>query len=223
MATGRRGGTNGYIAEFNGTTWSQVAHLTIFRSVPGPYVSCASSTFCVEADQSRVRTFNGSTWLKPVHLGMSVRTISCPTTKFCAVVGGSFQDQVATFNGSTWSTTTVKGPNNFSRFLIWVSCPSATFCLAIDSSGKFTTYNGSSWAPLAPVNVNEAEFLPLSCASSTFCALADNKGGVATFDGTSWSAPIKVDRAPTRFVEPSLSCVSRSFCALVDNTGKAMW
>jgi hypothetical protein len=138
------------VVTFNGNSWS-----TPLVIDPGSYlqaVSCASARFCVAIDRrGNAFTFNGSTWSTPVNAdpdglsmgegGISWPVVSCPASNFCAVVDGG-GGNVVTFNGSTWTApVTVDSEAAHSStgpvliFLMSVSCPSATFCVAGDSAG----------------------------------------------------------------------------------------
>jgi hypothetical protein len=138
------------VVTFNGTSWSKPSAID-----PGSYlqaVSCASARFCVAVDRKgNALTFNGSTWSAPVNAdpnglsmgegGISWPVVSCPASDFCAAVDGG-TGNVVTFDGSTWSapvTIDAKAAHSVTGpvliFLMSVSCPSARFCVAGDSTG----------------------------------------------------------------------------------------
>jgi hypothetical protein len=73
--------------------------------------------------------------------GISGPMVSCPTSNFCAAVDGA-GGNVVTFDGDSWTTPVnvdSEAAKSVSRpvlvFLMSVSCPSAMFCVAGDSSG----------------------------------------------------------------------------------------
>jgi hypothetical protein len=138
------------VVTFNGASWSKPSAID-----PGGYlqaVSCASARFCVAVDRrGDALTFNGRTWSAPVNAdpngltmgegGISWPVVSCPSSRFCAVVDGA-GGNVVTFDGSSWSAPvrvdaraagSVNGPVLI--FLMSVSCRSAAFCVAGDSTG----------------------------------------------------------------------------------------
>ena len=138
------------VVTFNGTAWSKPSAID-----PGGYlqaVSCASAGFCVAIDRrGNALTFNGRTWSAPVTAdpnglsmgegGISWPVVSCPTSHFCAAVDGN-DGAVVTFDGSRWTapvTIDSKAANSDKEpvliFLMSVSCRSARFCVAGDSSG----------------------------------------------------------------------------------------
>lgn len=93
-----------------------------------------------------------------------------------------------------------------------VSCPSASFCVAVGSgdgsqtAGQAETFNGSAWSQAATIDNR-----PISSVS--FCGAADVGGDVSTFNGNGWSTPTQADQSGIL----SLSCSSASFCAAVDD------
>jgi hypothetical protein len=138
------------VVTFNGTSWSKPSAID-----PGTYlqaVSCASASFCVAIDRKgNALTFNGRTWSLPVNAdpngltmgegGVSWPVVSCPTSEFCAAVDGA-SGNVVTFDGRGWSAPVnvdAKAADSESgpvlMFLMSVSCLSATFCVAGDSTG----------------------------------------------------------------------------------------
>jgi hypothetical protein len=67
--------------------------------------------------------------------------VSCPTSHFCAAVDGA-SGNVVTFDGTSWTAPvnidaeaahSVNGP--VLKFLMSVSCQSAAFCVAGNSTG----------------------------------------------------------------------------------------
>jgi hypothetical protein len=138
------------VITFNGVAWSKPSAID-----PAGYlqaVSCATDSFCVAIDrEGNALTFNGSTWSAPVNAdpnglsmgegGVSWPVISCPASDFCALVDGNDGDLV-TFDGSGWTvpvTIDSKAANSDKGavlvFLMSVSCRSARFRAAGDSSG----------------------------------------------------------------------------------------
>jgi hypothetical protein len=138
------------VVTFNGTSWSKPTAID-----PGTYlqaVSCAAASFCVAIDRrGNALTFNGSTWSAPVNAdpnglsmgegGISWPMVSCPASDFCAAVDGN-TGNVVTFDGGRWTAPVNIDPRaaNSDRepvlvFLMSVSCLSAVFCVAGDSTG----------------------------------------------------------------------------------------
>lgn len=99
-----------------------------------------------------------------------------------------------------------------------LSCPTASFCAAVDDSGGVSVRNGSRWADrlLDPL----AQWTAVSCASPASCVVVGTKpatGGAraavfATFDGTTWSTSRPL---PGTAAMGGLSCPSTDFCLAV--------
>jgi hypothetical protein len=71
--------------------------------------------------------------------------------------------------------------------LTGISCPTAAFCMAVDSGGKVLTYSGGTWS--GPRPVASGNYLAgVSCASASFCA-AITDGATAYVDNHgAWSS-----------------------------------
>ena len=103
-----------------------------------------------------------------------------------------------------------------------VSCPTATFCAAVDETGDAFTWNGKSWSKgvaidaTAATNMNDL-LASVSCVSSSFCVAGDDLSDVYTFNGSAWSAADQLDPSNTSAsVSFSVSCTTTSFCMAVD-------
>jgi hypothetical protein len=61
-----------------------------------------------------------------------------------------------------------------------VACPSPVFCLAVDSFGNYTIFNGVKWS--TPVHkllsIGNAFAYYISCATVTFCAAVGSTGSL---------------------------------------------
>jgi hypothetical protein len=99
-----------------------------------------------------------------------------------------------------------------------VSCPTSSFCMAVDQSGNALIYNGTSWT--SPTNIDGANGLvSVSCPTSSFCMAVDQFGNAMSYNGTSWSSPADID--DTNQVT-AVSCSNSTFCMTVDNGGYAL-
>ncbi len=86
---------------------------------------------------------------------------------------------------SSWSTPAPFdfGNHTYERTLENVSCPTASFCVAVDSQGYVMassnpTGDASAWTS---TNIDGTrEIYGISCPSSTFCAAVDAHGNVMT-------------------------------------------
>jgi hypothetical protein len=112
-----------------------------------------------------------------------------------------------------WSSGTLIDPHP--GVLLSISCPTATFCAAVDLYGNVFTYDGSSWS--SPDRIDPGEHLAsVSCPAANFCAAVDGGGNVLTYNGTSWSSPDGVAAAGSL---ESVSCPTNSFCVAVEYGG----
>jgi hypothetical protein len=99
-----------------------------------------------------------------------------------------------------------------------VSCPTVSFCLAVDAQDPATfVCNGSTWSSAPrisdPVPSTQRGIASVSCSSPSFCAAVDNGSNAFTFNGTSWSPATAID--PGHELS-TVSCPSARFCAAVD-------
>jgi hypothetical protein len=103
-----------------------------------------------------------------------------------------------------------------------VSCPTPTFCTAIDGWGQAFTYNGNTWS--GPVGLeNSGDLQAISCTTSRFCAVVDLSGNALTFDGSAWSGPTYVDpEVHTGYGFTGVSCPTAAACMAVDWEGNAI-
>jgi hypothetical protein len=130
-----------------------------------------------------------------------------------AVAGSGWKTPVLVAKG----TTSSPAPNFTS-----VSCPTASFCAAVDSKGGATIAHNGTWsAPQSIDSTATTDFNDtmgtVSCASASFCVAGDNLDEVYTYDGSSWSAAHQLNPAVTEAtVSFAVSCPTTSFCLAVD-------
>jgi hypothetical protein len=140
--------------------------------------------------------------------------VSCASPSFCVAIGGT--GNALTWNGSSWSAPVHVDPiGNVSS----ISCPSTTFCLAVDlgagktaTNGDYLTWDGSSWT--TPASMPRAG--SVSCTSASFCAAGGDGGSFQTWNGTAWTS-----LAGDAGEAAGLSCSSPTFCAAVTLKGNA--
>lgn len=126
----------------------------------------------------------------------------------------------AAYAAGGWSApTTVDQTSNFEA----VSCPSTTFCTAVDGAGNVFYFNGTSWTADAanPIDPDGGGFSDVSCPTTTFCTAVDYDGDAYTYDGSAWTAYAAnpIDAAGRGFT--SVSCTSSTFCVAGDFAGNA--
>ena len=120
----------------------------------------------------------------PVVVDNSYNTaaVSCVSASFCVSVAGS---DAVSYNGSRWSSPVSIDPAGGS--LESVSCPTQSFCVAVDYLGNALTYNGSGWS--SPAKIDSSGVLAsVSCAPSTgtySCVAVDDQGYALTYSSGS--------------------------------------
>ncbi|HET9655021.1 MAG TPA: hypothetical protein VFP72_06690, partial [Kineosporiaceae bacterium] len=95
--------------------------------------------------------------------------------------------------------------------LVSVSCPSPSFCAAVDAGGNAFTYDGTTWT--GPTKINKTALVAVSCPTVNWCVAIDPTAALR-FDGKGWSAPIPL--AGAQYLS-ALSCPGAGFCQAVDS------
>jgi hypothetical protein len=206
----------GFAETWNGTGWSTPVRVGQVRTLSS--VSCAAADFCVAMGVDAtglvdLERFDGTSWTHAVTLPIPAGAgrLSCASTTFCMAIAAY---KYATFDGDSWSIAQTTGMPQES----WssLSCPSAGFCLAADTVGRTSMFDGTGWS--APVNVTSAQVpWSVSCTSASFC-VAVGGAKAATFDGRNWSAPIVIDSHQLL----SVSCISSTNCRASDYFGSVL-
>lgn len=190
------------------------------RNWPGRLlgVSCAIATCLLAAPAHAAVSWSRPTEIIGNQEALSVQNaLSCASTSFCVFVASSDQGMngaVITYNGHRWSRASRVDPAG--NGLSSVSCPSVSFCVAVDGGVNALTYDGHSWS--APVNIDTAGINPglvsVSCTSSSFCMAVDDQGNAIAYDGHAWSTPTAVGPPSTHFWQ--VSCGSPSLCVATE-------
>lgn len=112
-----------------------------------------------------------------------------------------------------------------------VSCPTASFCAAVDQYGNNAMiWDGSTWSRPQSIDPGGAKVIldAVSCTvgnaghgrQARQCVAVDTSGNAITWDGTRWSRPVPID--PGGGGLTAISCASASFCAAVDGFGNVV-
>ncbi|MCL5948469.1 MAG: IPT/TIG domain-containing protein [Actinobacteria bacterium] len=117
-------------------------------------------------------------------------------------IGGA---QPASASSPTWSAPTKIIPTVGSGYLASVSCPTTTFCAAVDDSGYALTYNGSTWSTPLSVDGNNILY-SVSCPTTIFCMAVDDSGNSLTYGGSIQGGPTATGITPA--VGPKLGGTS---------------
>src|ERR1019366_4477485 len=183
--------------------------ITVLLPVFLPVLAACGATNCVKNPNNSNSTANSTTtstpvpvaknWSAPVLIygntpGISGApdTVSCSSASVCVVVdeatAGSGGGNEISYTGSTWSSPV---DINGTTQILSVSCPSATFCMAVDYIGNAFSYDGSTWSSAANIDVNG--LVSVSCPSATFCMAVDSMGNALSYDGNTWSSAANID------------------------------
>ncbi len=193
-------------------------------------VSCPSASFCAAFDGNYVGNVLTSTdpaggaraW-KPGPPD-SVIALSCALPSLCVGVG--FNDRgvpdghlVASTNATarddTWRTEQIEGVTMLNA----VSCPSASLCVAGDTSGDAVTSTdpGSASSSWDPVHIDPRRAVQqVACRSASLCVAVDDQGAVLTSSHPTAGAHAwrRVRRLGDLQVK-GVSCPSASLCVAV--------
>src|SRR5215472_22971 len=214
-------------------------------------ISCPSASACtaVGFHQGRravgktlIESWNGTAWSivpspsRPSH--NILRDVSCFSPSFCTAVGYSYgahsepKTLIESWNGTAWSIvpSPSPGPVLGQDYLDSVSCPSASFCIAVGwhNRSKLKTlvesWNGTAWSvvpsPSPDVGFVKPDYLNgVTCLSATACtAVGSYARGtlVESWNGTTWSVvPSPNPAGPGSGSLYSVSCAAADACAAV--------
>lgn len=210
-------------------------------------ISCASASMCAAVDlagkllTSTDPTGEASTWQGvTVDTGGRPRAITCPSVALCVLVddkGNVLTSTNPTGGAAAWSLPEEIAARTDERPepLYDVSCPTTSFCAAVDgyeytSSEVFstgdviTTTNPTGGAGVwsAPTHIARG-LLGLSCPSAGFCLTSDFSGSIyasnnPTGDASAWTAS-DIDSLTTL---TGISCPSVVLCVAVDSQGNVL-
>ena len=150
-----------------------------------------------------------------------------PNPSFCSSemtsLGNNLGFAPLTASGPGWSAPVavdnVQLPSGPS--LNAVSCPTTSFCMAVDGNGNAFTWNGATWSRPISVDSN-ITFHSVSCPLASFCMAIGSPEGESgnneafTWNGSIWSNPATIIPGGAL---TSVSCVSSSFCMAVKTAG----
>ena len=176
----------------------------LLPSLTGPFLSGVAGVRIRLGDA----VFHGSGSIRLKRAGLAVAVMvgaTVATVPFATVASAA----------PSWSAPATIDPGGAAP--VSVSCPSTSFCAAVDGSGDALFYDGSGWSAPAPVDAGDGPLFSVSSAAATFCVAGDGNGQVFTYDGTSWSPPDDVNGIA---VVNSISCPTTTFCvALAGDAG----
>ena len=173
--------------------------------------------------------------------------VSCVAANSCLAVGYTVSRASSTlvaplaerWNGTTWVADSPAEPAGADPWAVLddVSCPTATFCLAVGgyiknlASGQeqplAEEWNGTSWTQLTapnPMAENGSELTSVSCVSAASCEVDGDYayGDVAEsvfaygYNGTSWTSQTQVNPVGQQYnADTAVSCSGAGACTSV--------
>jgi hypothetical protein len=180
----------GVVSRWNGHTWSPVQ--VVLANIPTEFktsitsMSCPRSSFCVAADQNqRVIQWNGKSWSTPPTLfpGSDSVATSCTSKKFCLAMGSSSYSSW-TWNGQSWELVGQTGLMT-QFFSLFVSCTSATNCVATSTGGTAQRWGNQEWGNVSTLypDSQKEDIQGLACSSAGFCeAVTDEDHFIYIYD-----------------------------------------
>lgn len=189
-------------------------------------VDCVAVGRCTAVDwRGRAQRYAHGTWrdLHQVVTG-KLLDVSCPNWHSCVAV--SYLGQAAAMTSAGWQPRSRPDPlvgfvPEHDRYAQrGLSCSSAHSCVALDSSGAWLHYDGSSWTK--PKRISSKSYgtfeRPLSCPSATFCMALVNDENTRVLRGARWSklSPVPVDSW-------GLSCESARRCIALSGINAQVW
>lgn len=211
---------HGNALSYDGRSWSAPVGIDVDADGLGVglnSVSCPSPSFCMAVDgQGNALSYDGHSWSAPTTVAPAtdLTQVSCASSSLCAAVEWK-GSHAFVYRDGAWTEATIG-----SGVLYGVSCPSVSFCAALDDTfpSKVVIYNGSGWGTPVAIDPSYSDLEALSCASVSFCLATADTHPDYRYDGGSWKAENSAEvKAPITLV----SCPSDSFCAGVDDLGDA--
>ena len=126
-----------------------------------------------------------------------------------------------------WSIVSSPNGSGVGSELAGVSCPSATFCVAVgESDGTLIeSWNGSAWSPVLSLSLSSGSQLDgVACTSPAFCVAVGFDGPnqdtiIESWDGSAWSLGSNPNNVPALGELHDVSCTSISSCVAVGCSG----
>jgi hypothetical protein len=207
-------GSQGTVFSLHGTSWTGT---NLGGAVDLRAVGCSPSGFCAAIDAlGNSFAASGGAWVRTSGDWGTVKSISCVSSTFCMSAG---PNGLSRSSGSSWTMPETLG---LSHPLVSVSCPTESFCVAIDAGGHAVRWNGSRW--LRPVRLGNARdsasprFGAVTCATPTRCLVVTGGRRLFVWTGSRWVAAA----VPGQHAIVAASCSSPRSCILGDRDGRLL-
>lgn len=122
----------------------------------------------------------------------------------------------ATTSSRRWSPPIFIGAKGSSSSQVnySISCPSSTFCAAVNGDGQFLFRRHGVWSSPRPLSMG-GSIDSVSCSNQAFC-VAVAAGEASVYNGHEWSSPIHMGPGSDTY---DVSCPKSTFCAAVGASG----
>lgn len=191
-------------------------------------VSCVAGGECFAVGDTGVASpsklamrWNGTEWKNQttapeVPGPTSLASISCTSTTACVAVGyltsGGTYLHAEKWNGTEWKRLELGLGGKFGKFT-GVSCVTATYCVAVSSSGARMSWDGTTWTTMGGESTLNGT--DVSCPTTTFCMavgapLVAGKS-TATWNGSFWT----LQSGPAGYTLEGVSCSAKNVCTAV--------
>jgi hypothetical protein len=138
---------------------------------------------------------------------VSIRRVRVEFAIVAGVLAAAASLSSSAFAAGGWSAPmNIDGAVQFNS----ISCPSSSFCAAVDMNGNALTFNGSTWTSPDNIDTTGQGLTSVSCLVSSFCMAVDGAGNAYTWTGGSPSGAVATNIS-SNGVE-AVSCASASFC-----------
>lgn len=206
---------SGVVSDWTGLGWSTPVALS--DAGPLSAVGCSPSGYCAAIDAvGNAYALLGGGWERTAGDWGSVTSIACVSSSFCFSASAS---GISHWDGGSWTQPSTLG---LSAGFSAISCPTASFCAAIDSVGQLVRWNGRRW--LAPTQIEPRSSSPtvlppaptsISCATTSFCVAVDSAGADIELRGSARRRQRIAGASPLRVI----SCLDGSLCFALDSEG----
>jgi hypothetical protein len=138
-------GAGGFIAQYNGSSWTPAASGTTasLRAVWGVASASPSRMFAV-GDAGTILTYDGTSW-QPQSSGTTQTLWAVWGTSAADVFAAGDGGVILHYDGTNWSTQLSGGPTLYG---VWGSSPTSVF--VVGDGPTVLYYDGSSWTSKAP-------------------------------------------------------------------------
>jgi hypothetical protein len=113
-----------------------------------------------------------------------------------------------TIQSGAWSDTQ---PNISANGLTSVSCPSSSFCMAVDSGGNVFTESDAAWSAGSQLDGGSG-LTSVSCASMSFCAAITSGDTANIYSDGSWSSSTLTGADGNSANLTAVSCPRADYC-----------